>query len=156
MSALADPQNLPRETHAVPRPTKPLAFGLALVTAPAAVALPFLVLLWLADLASLELGGIAVVAVFPVAAVMLGAPTYLLFGGVAYWKALRNGKSATVAGFQANLFSLPLVFLFYFLMTEPETAWGMLALYLIFGTIFSVIWSEAFLLLFRIFGGRRP
>ncbi len=136
-----------------PSPVSPLPFVAGLIAAPILVALPFLGMLWLASFAEFRSGGLALIAIFPVAAPIFGAPTYLLFGGPAMWRALRRGGSVSGAAMLANLLSLPFVFLFFLVVGEPDNAWGMIGIYAVLGTLFALIWSLVFLWLYRLFGG---
>jgi hypothetical protein len=133
------------------RKANPWAFAGALILAPLTVGLPAVGLIWLATLTDSALAGLVMFAIFPAAATVLGAPTYLIFGGPALWFALRTNSSTAFTAFIANLISLPAVGAFS-ILTNGEVL-GTMTLYAVLGSIFAPLWGAIFALLYEMFSG---
>lgn len=133
------------------RSVRPGPFTAALVLAPLSIGLPAWALVWLSTLTEEPLVGPLFLALFPAAALVVGAPTYLLFGGPALWRAIRRGYSAPGSAFLANLVSLPFVTAYAALMTGDIIA--TLAIFAFFGSIFAPLWGLIFAALYRRFSG---
>ena len=91
-----------------------------------------------------------------ISGVTFGAPTYLTFGSVAFWRVARRGRRGigafASAGFVANLVSSPAV-LAFFLVTSADEALGLTAMLIGFGCLYAPVWGGLFGLLYRRFGG---
>ena len=88
----------------------------------------------------------------PVFALAFGAPTYLTFGALFFWFALRKGWDSwpqiTGMGFLANLASAPAVYM----VLSNRQAWdatGATLTIIGFGCIFAPLWSIGFAVLYR-------
>ena len=85
----------------------------------------------------------------PVFALAFGAPTYLTFGALFFWLALRKGWDSwpqiTGIGFLANLASAPAVFL---VLSHFEAMEGT-TMIIGMGCIFAPLWSLSFAILYR-------
>ena len=135
------------------------AFILALVLAPLTTGAPagaaLALMLWL-DAADNALGAICFIVSF---ATVLGAPTYLTFGAVFFWKALQKGTTLWTTAIAANVVSAPAVLVVY-LFVEPSwgQALGATFFTIVFGCIAAPIWGAIFGSLYEAFvrsGGRR-
>jgi len=135
---------------------RPFAFVAALVLAPLTLGAPAFALIWLMSVFEPPNAGPIILVVFPAAATVLGAPTYLLFGGPAFWYALRRGIWVPWIAVLANLVSLPLVF-GVFLMFEPlSDVPVVVGTFGLLGTVFAFTWGAIFQALYRRFAKERP
>jgi len=126
-------------------------FALALILAPLTTGVPAVIIIALASLVPEQLYGIIIVAMFPAVATVLGAPTYLLFGGIAFDRALKNETSMPLAGFMANLVSLPFVIVIAGLINGLEGVIFALVFYGGLGSICALIWGAIFESLYKRF-----
>lgn len=126
-------------------------FALALVLAPLTTGVPSAIFIALASTAGDVLVALILIAVFPVVATVLGAPTYLLFGGFAFERALRDGTSVPLAGFKANLLSLPIVLGVCALLDGLEGMIFALVFYGGLGSVFAPLWGAIFVKLYKRF-----
>ena len=131
------------------------AFLPALILAPLIPAALGAAVLYLAYLGDAEaFAPLFFVAAAAVYGVMLGAPTYLVFGGIAFWLAARRAMRGgyAVMAFLANLASAPAVLVFFLVFSSGD-AFGITALIIGFGSLFAPIWGGIFGALYRRFGG---
>lgn len=131
----------------------PVPFLAALIVAPLMIGAPSAAMIYLLSLMSEPPGLIMILLVFPVVATGLGAPTYLLLGGPAFWVSLKNGHSIAPIAFVTNLASLPLVALAFAVMGgDPMTA---LAMFGVLGSVFAPLWGAIFQSLYERFSGEK-
>ncbi|NNJ67896.1 MAG: hypothetical protein HKP54_07630 [Boseongicola sp.] len=135
MAFLANPPRVPLFWRNAPSPRPhlidPLAFFAALILGPIVFTLLTFYLF------------------IPMFALAFGAPTYLTFGALFFWLALRKGWDSwpqiTGVGFLANLASAPAVFLVLSHFEAMEATMMIIGM----GCIFAPLWSLFFALLYR-------
>ena len=135
------------------RQVSPLPFAFALIAAPLSLGAPSMLLLWLGAVTELNLPVFALIPFIATAATVLGAPTYLLFGGPAFWFALQHAFPTAFAGFLANLASLPFVVIFSLAFADQGEVWSLPTMILTFGSVFSLLWGWIFGALYHLFAG---
>ena len=136
-------------------PVRPLPFALALVSAPLTIGIPAALFLWSGAAANLDTNAVVVIPFICALATVLGAPTYLLFGGPAFWMALRNGFPTAFAGFLANLASLPFVVIYSLVLQGHGEVWTLPSMFLTFGSVFSLLWGWIFGAIYHRFKGEQ-
>ncbi len=124
-------------------------FELARTNTPTQVALsPFLVCLVRAPLLVALLGFWMVN--IPVFALVLGAPTYLLFGGPAFYLTICQGASSPMmhmmAGVMAHIVSIPAMVLYFGI---NERAMNGISVMVQFSFVFAPLWGLTFGFLYR-------
>ena len=138
MAYLTNPPRFPLFWRAIPKDRPhlidPVAFFTALIFGPIAFTLLTFYLF------------------IPVFALAFGAPTYLTFGALFFWLALRKGWDSwpqiTGMGFLANLASAPAVYIF--LTNLPSwDATEATSMIIGMGCIFAPLWSLFFAVLYR-------
>ena len=135
------------------RPIKPLAFAAALILAPFICALPFALILWVIDTLDTAAGSAIFILAIPVFAILFGGIQYLTFGGVAFWMALRRGRSTAFFGFLSNLASLPVVTILSMIFADNGEVIALPIMCLFFGSVFAPLWGAIFGSLYRRFAG---
>ena len=139
----------------------PLAFALALFLAPLIIGLPSAVVV--TPYVLLDVGHPGVILLIPFAIVafasIVGAPTYLLFGGTAFYLALkRRGSEAGLVfpALLANIASAPAVLVGY-LALEGADGGALLSTlaFVLLGCIFAPIWAWFFASIYRAILKRR-
>ena len=134
-----------------PKAIKPGAFIAALVLGPVLFTAPFFATAWLIEALRLDHGGVMILAVIPVAAFVLGAIPYLVFGTPAFVYAVRHRVSTAGAAFLANLLASPLIFAAIALSGSADAAGSFVGLSVCFGSVFAPIWGAVFGFLYRRF-----
>lgn len=131
---------------------QPAPFLFALVLAPLATGLPAWGILWMASLAEVSGGfGVLGLVAIPAVATVLGAPTYLFLGGLAFWFALQRSLSIPLTALITNFASLPLVATFFAMQASQFQVGTMLWTYAILGSVFAPLWGVIFVKLFNRF-----
>lgn len=133
------------------REVQPLPFLFALLLAPLTVGLPAWGLLWLGSQVDAPGVGLLIIAAFPAVAVVLGAPTYLLLGGPAFWFALKRNMSIPLTALSTNFVSLPLVAGLFALLPSAWDIGTTLLVYGGLGSIFAPMWGAIFFNLYNRF-----
>jgi hypothetical protein len=138
----------------------PAAFIFALILAPLVTGLPAFALIWLLIIAEIELSRLSIVVSIPAMATVVGAPTYLTFGTVAFVLALRSrrdggGHPVVWYAFIANLASAPAIF-FVFLLTYATDELMFTVFFIGFGLIFAPLWGWIFGALYARFTKAMP
>ncbi len=129
------------------------AFVSALILAPMAVAAVGGIISVLSAWVGGGYNPLTIIGFTAVMAALWGAPTYLTFGAVTFWYALRRWgieSSFVVAGFAANLLSAPVVAA-YFWLADPTAVAGGTAFTIGFGCIFAPLLGGLFGTIYRAF-----
>ncbi len=129
----------------------PPAFVGALVLAPLVLGAPAFALIWLAGQLKIEAPALLIILIIPVAAVILGALPYLLFGAPALVMALRLDRSIPGTAFLANLAATPAVFASFLIVEDLDDALAAAGMVLVFGSVAAPIWGAFFGWLYGIF-----
>ena len=112
--------------------------------------------LFLASLTGGEAVAPTIIAAAAIYGAMLGAPTYLIFGGIAFWLTIRRARG-NPRGFWfwaliANLISAPFVLMFFMVLPGGDP-FGPTGALIGFGCIFAPVWGGLFGMFHRWFGG---
>ena len=143
------------DCHRVP----PARFLATLVATPLITGIPAFVVIYpliLLDVAA-YVAPLSLIVAFVAAATVAGAPTYLLFGGPAFYLALRKrGPAANLVlpALLANLASAPFVLAWY-LVFEGADGGAVLPtlVFVALGCVFAPIWGYLFGVVYRRLGG---
>lgn len=128
------------------------AFIAALILAPLILGVPAWALFALFIKSNADMQGVFNwVVAFTAYSIPFGAPTYLTFGAFFFWRALWHNQSMIIAGLCANLVSIIVVAAGLFLFSAGHDLGSILLMFLVFGSVYSMIWGWFFGLLYHRF-----